>query len=100
MGKRIDIAALNSVVGTLDPPPFDEPCRERERKRLGDAAGLTQYGVNLLRPATGRLVEPAALARQGGRVRLRALWRGRAGDRCWRGGIARRRLRRLQTQRS
>jgi hypothetical protein len=26
MGKRIDIAALNSVVGTLYPPPFDEPC--------------------------------------------------------------------------
>src|SRR5689334_14902073 len=49
MGKRIDIAALNSVVGMLYPPPFDEPCRERERKRLGDAAGLTQYGVNLLR---------------------------------------------------
>ena len=49
MGKKIDIAALNSVVGTLYPPPFDEPCRARERKRLGDAAGLTQYGVNLLR---------------------------------------------------
>ena len=25
MGKRIDIAALNSVVGTLYPPPFGEP---------------------------------------------------------------------------
>jgi uncharacterized cupin superfamily protein len=53
MGKRIDIAALNSVIGTLYPPPFDEPCRARERKRLGDAAGLTQYGVNLLRLPPG-----------------------------------------------
>ena len=49
MGKKIDIAALKSTVGTLYPPPFDEPCRARERTRLGDAAGLTQYGVNLLR---------------------------------------------------
>jgi uncharacterized cupin superfamily protein len=53
MGERIDIAALNSVVGTLYPPPFDEPCRTRERKRRGDAAGLTQYGVNLLRLPPG-----------------------------------------------
>jgi uncharacterized cupin superfamily protein len=36
-------------VGTLYPSPFDEPCRARERTRLGDAAGVTQYGVNLLR---------------------------------------------------
>jgi uncharacterized cupin superfamily protein len=33
------------VVGTLYLPPFDEPCRTREPTRLGDAAGLTQYGV-------------------------------------------------------
>src|SRR5438309_6348894 len=53
MGKKIDIAALKSVVGTLYPPPFDEPCRLRERTRLGDAAGLTQFGVNLLRLPPG-----------------------------------------------
>ena len=53
MGKKIDIAALKPVVGTLYPPPFDEPCRARERTRLGDAAGLTQYGVNLLRLPAG-----------------------------------------------
>jgi hypothetical protein len=39
MSKKIDIAALKSVVGTLYPPPFDEPCRARERTRLGDAGG-------------------------------------------------------------
>jgi uncharacterized cupin superfamily protein len=53
MGKRIDITALKPVIGTLYPPPFDEPCRARERTRLGDAAGLTQYGVNLLRLPPG-----------------------------------------------
>jgi uncharacterized cupin superfamily protein len=53
MTKRIDVTALASVVGTLYPPPFDEPCRSRERKRLGDLAGLTQFGVNLLRLPPG-----------------------------------------------
>ena len=53
MSKKIDIASLQPMVGTLYPPPFDEPCRARERTRLGDAAGLTQYGVNLLRLPPG-----------------------------------------------
>ena len=53
MKKRIDVAALAPVVGTFYPPPFDEPCRARERKRLGDAAGLSQFGVNLLRLPPG-----------------------------------------------
>ena len=39
--------------GTLYPPPFDRPCRARERRKLGDAAGLTQFGVNLLRLPPG-----------------------------------------------
>lgn len=53
MSKRIDPSAVPPVIGTLYPPPFDEPCRNRERRRLGDAAGLTQFGVNLLRLAPG-----------------------------------------------
>jgi uncharacterized cupin superfamily protein len=53
MNKRIDAAALEPVVGTLYPPPFDAPCRARERTKLGDAAGLTQFGVNLLRLPPG-----------------------------------------------
>lgn len=48
MPKRIDISALPLHTGTLYPPPYDEPCRARERRKLGDAAGLTQFGVNLL----------------------------------------------------
>jgi uncharacterized cupin superfamily protein len=53
MKKRIDMAALTATVGTLYPPPFDAPCRARARTRLGDAAGLTQFGVNLLRLPPG-----------------------------------------------
>jgi uncharacterized cupin superfamily protein len=49
MTKRIDIANIAPVIGTLYPPPFDKRCCARERKRLGDAASLTQFGVNLLR---------------------------------------------------
>lgn len=53
MKKRIDVAELAPVVGTLYPSPFDFPCRVRERRKLGDAAGLSQFGVNLLRLPPG-----------------------------------------------
>jgi uncharacterized cupin superfamily protein len=53
MAKRIDVEKLQTEVGTLYPPPFDEKCRARERKRLGNTAGLTQFGVNLLRLRPG-----------------------------------------------
>jgi uncharacterized cupin superfamily protein len=53
MGKRIDVASITPLMGSLYPPPFDAPCRTRERRPLGDAAGLTQFGVNLLRLAPG-----------------------------------------------
>ena len=53
MPKRIDPKDLPAQVGTFYPPPYDQPCRARERRRLGDAAGLTQYGVNLLRLPPG-----------------------------------------------
>jgi uncharacterized cupin superfamily protein len=53
MPKRIDVASAPSVVGTLYPTPFDLPCRKRERRKLGDAGGLTQFGVNHLRLPPG-----------------------------------------------
>ena len=53
MARKIDIAKAPVVAGTLYPPPFDEPCRTRSRIRLGDAAGLTQFGVNLCRLPPG-----------------------------------------------
>jgi len=50
---RIEVDAIAPIVGTLYPTPFDKPCRKRERRKLGDAAGLTQFGVNLLRLPPG-----------------------------------------------
>ena len=47
MPKKIDRAAAPKATGTNYPPPFDAPCLERVRIKLGDAAGLTQFGVNL-----------------------------------------------------
>jgi uncharacterized cupin superfamily protein len=53
MGRKIAVDELQPIVGTLYPPPFDEPCLSRERTALGDAARLTQFGVNLLRLPPG-----------------------------------------------
>ena len=50
---KIDVSRLSAIVGSKYPQPFDEPCRNRERRRLGDAAGLTQFGVNLMRLGPG-----------------------------------------------
>ena len=52
--KRISIESALTRVGSGYPKPYDEPCRDRKRWRLGDAAGLTQFGVNLLRLPPGR----------------------------------------------
>jgi uncharacterized cupin superfamily protein len=46
--KKIDQRAVSVKVGSSYPAPLDEPCRERRRAALGDAAGLSQFGVNLL----------------------------------------------------
>jgi len=50
---KIDIAWLGERRGSSYPPPFDAPCATRARKALGDAAGLTDFGVNLLRLPPG-----------------------------------------------
>jgi len=53
---KIDIAAVPERKGTGYPPQFNAPCAERVRQRLGNAAGLTDFGINLMRcrRATGR----------------------------------------------
>jgi uncharacterized cupin superfamily protein len=51
--KKIDLAAAPRREGSSYPKPFDTPCLARVRHRLGDAAGLTQFGVNLLRLPPG-----------------------------------------------
>ncbi|MBN1240899.1 MAG: cupin domain-containing protein [Gammaproteobacteria bacterium] len=45
--------AAPTVEGSTYPAPYDEPCRQRFRRRLGDVAGLTQFGVNLTRLPPG-----------------------------------------------
>jgi uncharacterized cupin superfamily protein len=44
----IEIAAVPERKGSSYPPPFDAPCAERVRQRLGNAGGLTDFGVNLM----------------------------------------------------
>ncbi|MGH6888391.1 MAG: cupin domain-containing protein [Rhizomicrobium sp.] len=50
---KIDIAAVPERKGSGYPAPFHAPAGERVRRRLGDAGGLTQFGVNLLRLPPG-----------------------------------------------
>ena len=45
---KIDLAAVPAHKGSGYPPPFDAPCATRTRRRLGDAGGLTDFGVNLM----------------------------------------------------
>ncbi|CAN7519177.1 cupin domain-containing protein [Phenylobacterium sp. LjRoot225] len=51
---KIDVEKAPTRSGTGYPPPHDAPCRDRTRRKLGDAAGLTQFGVNLLRLPPGQ----------------------------------------------
>jgi uncharacterized cupin superfamily protein len=44
---KIDIAKLRVYDGTDYPEPFRKVVAGRARKRLGDAAGLDQFGVNI-----------------------------------------------------
>lgn len=53
MARKIDLNAAKTISGSRYPPPYHEPCSARERRRLGDVAGLTSFGVNLTRLAPG-----------------------------------------------
>jgi len=44
---------VREIRGVGYPPPFDAPCAERIRQRLGNAGGLTDFGVNLMRLPPG-----------------------------------------------
>lgn len=45
---KIDMAAVPARQGAGYPAPFDQPCAGRVRRRLGDAGGLTDFGLNLM----------------------------------------------------
>lgn len=53
MSETLKAPALNPEnlkprLGSGYPAPFNEACGAREKRALGDALGLTQYGVNLV----------------------------------------------------
>jgi uncharacterized cupin superfamily protein len=50
---KIDLAGVPERRGSGYPAPFDGPCAERVRQRLGDAGGLSDFGVNLMRLPPG-----------------------------------------------
>ena len=50
---KIDISALPLRTGTGYPEPLRDMVKGRERKGLGDAGGLTQFGVNYTRLKPG-----------------------------------------------
>src|SRR6186713_2531950 len=50
---KINLAAVPAHKGSAYPAPFDAPCADRVRQRLGDAGGLNDFGVNLMRLPPG-----------------------------------------------
>src|ERR1700722_18703358 len=50
---KINIDAVPKRQGSGYPSPFDASCAERIHQRLGNAGGLTDFGVNLMRLPPG-----------------------------------------------
>ncbi len=50
---KIDLTKVPQITGSRYPATFAGPCLGRTWLRLGDAAGLTQFGVNHLRLPPG-----------------------------------------------
>jgi len=51
----LDPATVEPRVGSGYPAPYAADCAKREKRRLGDAFGLTQFGVNLVRLPPGQM---------------------------------------------
>lgn len=51
---KIDLTAVPVRTGAGYPAPFAEACAGRTRQRLGDAAGLQDFGVNWMTLPPGR----------------------------------------------
>ena len=45
---KIEIAQASARAGSGYPAPYDAPCALRTRRRLGEAGGLRDFGVNLM----------------------------------------------------
>lgn len=51
---KLDLSEVPVKSGTIYPPPYDAEVAGRSSLRLGDAGGLTQFGVNIV------ILEPGA----------------------------------------
>ncbi len=54
MGAKIDVSAVMTRKGSGYPEPFKRKAADRIKQALGDAGGLTQFGVNLVRLPAGQ----------------------------------------------
>lgn len=52
---KIDLDQIPAITSNSYPAPFDRATEGRATKRLGDAAGITQYGANLVTLAPGAM---------------------------------------------
>jgi uncharacterized cupin superfamily protein len=50
---KIDLAGVPARKGSSYPAPMDGPCAMRVRRRLGNAGGLRDFGVNLMTLPSG-----------------------------------------------
>lgn len=50
---KLEIGSIPERRGSNYPAPFDQQVGPRVRQRLGDAGGLTQFGVNRLQLPPG-----------------------------------------------
>ena len=53
MPSWLDPKSVTPRLGSIYPPPFGDPLAGREKRALGDALNLTQFGVNLVTLAPG-----------------------------------------------
>ena len=51
---KVDIAKVPVKSGTFYPAQFQAECLGRHKQALGDAVGLTQFGVNITRIEAGQ----------------------------------------------
>jgi len=51
---KVDIARVPVKSGTFYPAEFQAECKGRHKQALGDAVGLTQFGVNITRIEPGQ----------------------------------------------
>jgi uncharacterized cupin superfamily protein len=51
---KVDIAKVPVKSGSVYPAEFQAECRGRHKQALGDAVGLTQFGVNIARIEPGQ----------------------------------------------